>query len=266
MKPIVAIFICCGALSGYGQWVVYDPAVNTQQILGQAQNIAKYVQMIDNQIEQINKLTSQLEELQKYNEAFGDPAKLLDIAGVNGLIRDLRKTEVGQTIEQVQNIAKGVDALVYDANGLYHKIGKTFQTPSGTEIEREEQIYRDNAAIQRATQNYTNVVDDVRERRQLLKENIATTTEKLQSATTASEVQKLTGVLISLNSELAATDKEIDHALSVSVIQQAENQNNAEKQNKARIEEQKAEFTESLKNYKQTFRPFTEPAIFPKDK
>jgi hypothetical protein len=34
-------------------------------------------------------------------------------------------------------------------------------------------------------------------------------------------VQKLTGILIGLNAELAATDKELDHAASVNVVQNA---------------------------------------------
>jgi hypothetical protein len=266
MKAILIIGSLLLTASARGQWVVYDPAVHTQQILNQAQNLAKYVEMINNQIQQINTLTSQLQELEKYNEAFGNPAKLLDITGVNGLVRDLRKTELGQTIEQVQQIAKGIDALTYDANGLYHNVGKTFKTPSGTEVPREEKIYRDNAAIQRSTQNYTNVFDDVRVRRRALKEQIAATTEKLQGATTDAEVQKLTGVLIGLNSALVATDKEVDQALSLTVVQEAENRNDTEKQLKARGEEQKAEFSETLRNYRQTFQPMTAPPIFPEGK
>lgn len=261
---ITALFFMTAAAKA--QWVVYDPAVHTQQILDQAQNIAKYVEMVNNQIQQLNALTSQLQELQRYNEAFGNPAKLLNITGVNGLVRDLRKTELGQTIEQVRRIAEGADALTYDGNGLYHSVGKTFKTPSGAEVEREEKIYRDNAAIQRTTENYTNVFDDVRERRRALKDEIATTTEKLQGATTDAEVQKLTGVLVGLHAALAATDKEVDQAVSLTVVQEAENRNDTEKQLKARGEEQKAEFSETLRNYRQTFQPMTAPPLFPEDK
>src|SRR5687768_12689966 len=145
MKAILAI-IPVGILiasTARAQWVVYDPTAHTQQIMDQAQNLAKYVEMINNQIEQISTLTSQLQELEKYNEAFGNPAKLLDITGVSGLVRDLKKTEVGQSIQQIHKIAQGVDALTYNANGLYHSVGTTFKTPSGAEIAREEKIYRD---------------------------------------------------------------------------------------------------------------------------
>jgi uncharacterized phage infection (PIP) family protein YhgE len=268
MKRI--FLLIAGALvsqaTAIAQWVVYDPTVHSQQIVDQAQNIAKYVEMINNQIEQINTLTSQLQELQNYNKAFGDPAKLLDISGVKGLVRELRKGELGQSIGHVQQMARGFDAMTHNANGLYHSIGTSFRTPSGETIAREEKIYRDNAAIHRSTQNYTNVFNDVRERRRALKDEIASTTEKLQSAATASEVEKLTGVLVGLNAALAATDKEIDQALSLAIVQEAENRNNVEKQAKARGEEQKAEFTESLKNYHQTFRAVSQPAFFPEEK
>jgi uridine kinase len=106
----------------------------------------------------------------------------------------------------------------------------------------------------------------VRERRTALKDQIAATTQKLQSATTASEVQKLTGVLIGLNGALAATDKELDYALSLSIVQEVENRNDTERQIKARTEEQKAEFTETLDNYRTTFRPLTEVSRFPEDR
>lgn len=264
MKAIAIIVLSsllCGA-SAHAQWVVYDPAVHTQQIIDQVQNIAKYIEMINNQVQQIQMLTSQLEELERYNEAFGNPASLLNIAGVNGLTFDLRRTEVGLTIEQVRHVTKGSEAFTYDGSGIYSSIGKTFKTPSGTEIEREPKIYRDNAAIQRTTQNYAKVFDEVRERRRTLKNEIAATTEKLQSARTDAEVQKLTGVLVGLNAALAATDEEIDQALGLTVVQQAENQNNTDRQTKARAEEQRAEFSESLKNFRGTFRPATEPAIF----
>jgi hypothetical protein len=38
------------AATARAQWVVYDPTVHAQQILDQAQNIAKYVEMVNNQI------------------------------------------------------------------------------------------------------------------------------------------------------------------------------------------------------------------------
>jgi hypothetical protein len=248
------------------QWVVYDPTVHTQQILDQVEDLAKYVEMINNQVEQIQRLNSQLQELQQYNKAFGDPAQILNITGVGGLVRDLQKTPVGKTITDLERIVDGVEALTYDANGLYEKIGRTFTTPSGEEIERTVTDYKVFEAVNKATANYTNVTADVLQRRKALKDEIAATTQKLQSATTASEVQKLSGVLVGLNSALAATDKEVDQALALSLVQDIENRNDLEKQAKARREEQQAEMLETFGNYRKTFHLNTAPPLFPEAK
>jgi type IV secretion system protein TrbJ len=266
MKKAFAIIFLSSLLytiSARAQWVVYDPANTIQSVINTAQEIAKYIEMINNQVQQINALTSQLEELERYNDAFGNPASLLNITGANGLVQDLQKITVGKTITQVQDLAKGADALTYDARELYDKVGKTFTTPSGEEIPRDEDKYRPYAAINRATENYSNVLADVLQRRKTLKEQIAATTQRLQSATTDAEVQKLTGVLVGYNAALTATDKEIDQAATLALIQEAENRNDREKQARARAEEQQAEFNESFRNYGQTFRLSNEPPLFP---
>ncbi|MCI0537823.1 MAG: hypothetical protein L0Z50_21625 [Verrucomicrobiales bacterium] len=219
--------------------------------------------MVNNQVQQINRLQSQLEQLQQYNKVFGDPSRILSVVGVNGLVNALRHTPVGRTITELQRIADGTATLTYDGNGIYEQIGVTFKTPAGKDVEREAAEYKPYEAVNRTTQNYTNVTADVLARRPTLKEQIAVTTERLQAATTASEVQKLTGVLIGLNGALSATDKELDQAVSLSLIQDIENRNNAEKQIQARREEQKAEMLETFGNYRATFQLNTQPPVFP---
>src|ERR1035441_6287008 len=100
--------------SSRAQYIVYDPALHTQTIIDEAQNIAKYVMMIDNQVQQINTLTSQLQQLQQYNQVFGNPSHIRNLAGLTGLITDLQDTGVGQAVGQLENLAQGVDALQYD--------------------------------------------------------------------------------------------------------------------------------------------------------
>ena len=253
------------AFSARAQWIVYDPTVNIEQIISEAENIAQFVSMVDNQVQQIQQLTSQLEQLQQYNRAFGDPSQILNITGVSALTSDLTQTPLGQTISAVEQTSDGVAALTYNANGLYHQIGATFSTPSGNQIQRGTNNYKPYEAINTATANYINVTANVLQRRQALKDAIASTTEALQSATTASEVQKLTGVLIGQNAALAATDKEVDQAVAVSVVQDIENRNDAQKQAASDQEEQKAEVIEAFSNYRTNFQLNTQPPVFPTD-
>ena len=51
MKKLIAIIAAAHSLAfcARAQWIVYDPTMNVQQIVDEAENIAKYVTMIDNQ-------------------------------------------------------------------------------------------------------------------------------------------------------------------------------------------------------------------------
>jgi hypothetical protein len=85
--------------------------VNIQQILDQAQNIAKYIEMINNQVQQIQKLTDQLDEFKRYEDLFGDPKAVL-LATVKPLTDDLRKTELGQTLSTLEGTVNAGQALL----------------------------------------------------------------------------------------------------------------------------------------------------------
>jgi hypothetical protein len=265
MKRIVitiGVSLLCLA-SSHAQLIVYDAMSNIQNIINQVENYAEYVQMIENQVQQIQTLTSQLNELQHYNQRFGDPSKIIDLAGFTGLVTDLQDTGVGQAIGSLQSLSQGIDALKYDANGLYHNVGETFTTPDGKAVSRDQTSYRQFAAVNEMTKNFSDVYADVIARRQSLKQDIAATTAQLRTASTASEVQKLTGLLVGQNAALAATDKELDQALSLSMVQDAENRNDQQKQQQARTEEQQAEFTQSIQKYSNTVRLSAEPPAFP---
>ncbi|MGH7990837.1 MAG: DUF4141 domain-containing protein, partial [Limisphaerales bacterium] len=196
MKTFITVAIVSIAAVAQAQWVVYDPVSNVQQILNETENLAQYAEMIDNEIEQIQTMTSQLEQLQNYNTAFGNPASILNVTGASQVSGDLSKPVVGESLGTIQIDSQGAQAMTFSGNGIYHSIGTSFQTPSGNEVQREDDIYRDNAAVQNATENYTNVYADATQRRLTLRTQIAATVQKLQNATTASEVQKLSGVLM----------------------------------------------------------------------
>lgn len=101
-RLIVLTLVTLGVtISARAQWIVYDPTMNMQQIMAQAQNIAKYIQMIQNQVQQIQTLTDQLNEFKHYESLFGDPKAVL-LTTVQPLVTDLRKTELGQTLTALE--------------------------------------------------------------------------------------------------------------------------------------------------------------------
>ena len=107
------------------------------------------------------------------------------------------------------------------------------------------------------------MADNAAQRRSTIKDEIAQTTEQLQNATTDAEVQKLHGVLTSLNGDLASTDDEVNQAASSAMVQDIQNRNDQQKQIQALTEQQNAEFAESVSNYTAKFQLLDAPTTFP---
>ena len=264
MKKLITIMAVALplAFSARAQWIVYDPTVNIEQIVSQAEDIAKYVQMIENQVQQIQTLGDQLSEFKNYESLFGNPSQVT-LSMVPTLNADLQSLEPGQNLENLVGNADGNYALTYNDSGLYATVGSSFQTPGGQTIQRPADQYKPFAAINRTADNYVAVADDAAKRRATIKDQIAQTTEQLQNATTDAEVQKLHGVLTSLNADLASTDDEVNQAATSAMVQDIQNRNDQQKQIQALTEQQNAEFEESVSNYAAKFQLLNAPTVFP---
>jgi hypothetical protein len=264
MKKLIALTIAgCGlTASARAQWVVYDPANTIQSIINTAQEIAQFVNVINNQVQQIQQLTEQVETLHHYVDLFGDPSKFAP-ASITALTTDLKKAELGETLTDLQATADAATAMAYTGAGLFHAVGEKFTTPNGTTVQRREEPYRPIAAVQQTTGNYLDVSKDVAARRVALKAEIARTTDALKTAQTDADVQKLTGVLVGLSAALDSTDHEISQATASALVQDIANRADDKRQVEAKKEQQHAEFTEAVDKYGKTFRLFSAPVAFP---
>jgi hypothetical protein len=265
MKKLVTLtlFSLAAVLPSRAQWIVYDPSVHTQTILNGVQEIAKFVEVINNQVQQIQTLTDQLNEFKHYESLFGDP-KAVVVTTIAPLVNDLRRTELGASLDAIMSAADGAEALAYNANGLYHSVGDTFRTPKGKVVPRDPEQYRQFASINATTANYQSVSTNSAARRVELKEQIAATVTALKNATTDAEVQKLSAVLTGLTASLQSTEQETSEALATAMVQDIENRNDDRKQALALREQQSAAFSEALDNYGKTFRLLDAPTTFPK--
>ena len=264
MKRIIAATLIALplAFSARAQWIVYDPVSNIQQILDEAENIAEYVDMVDNQVQQIETLDNQLSEFKNYESLFGNPSQVV-LSMVPNLDSDLQSLEPIQNLGSLVANASGNTALTFNDSGIYATVGVSFQTPRGQTIQRPANQYEPFAAIINTASNYVSVADNAAQRRATIKDEIAQTTQQLQNATTDAEVQKLHGVLTSLNGDLASTDDEVNQAASAAMVQDIQNRNDQQKQIVALTEQQNAEFEESVSNYSAKFQLLDAPTVFP---
>ena len=227
-------------LSAHAQFIVNDPVAVAQSAVQHAIELGQYVEMVSNQVEQINLLTSQLSEVTAYVEAFGDPSSLLSITGADQIIGQLRLPSSGQLLGDLQRASSGATSLTNTSGGLFRPIESI--DISGVQIPRHEELYRKYGALEDTESNYRTVHEESADRIKTLKENISETTRALQSATTDAEVQKLQGTLASQNAQLAALQGDVQNAATQVLVQNVLNRNDEEKQEEARREENAAEW------------------------
>ena len=115
-----AIFLALPAARA--QLIVEDVLSIAQDAVNQVVDLAKYVEMVNNQVQQINTMTQELQQTVAYVKAFGDPAQLLEITGVNELMSELDLSGIDQTLGEIQQTASGIQSLKNNATGLYQSI------------------------------------------------------------------------------------------------------------------------------------------------
>ena len=250
MKKLALIIAASFALAhrqARAQLIVEDIASIAQDAVNQVVDLAKYVEMVSNQVEQINTMTQELQQTVAYVKAFGDPATLLEITGVNELMSELDLSGVGQTLGELRRTASGIQSLRNNANGLYQSI--TDLSFSGIDVPRVADIYKPFAALENASANYSLVYDDVMQRRQVLKGQMVGTIDALQSASTDAETQKLQGVVTAQAAQLQTLDQEIVNATSQTIVQDISNRNDEQKRQQARDEAIAADRHDAMKKF-----------------
>ena len=236
-KPtlITLIAFACALHSARAQLIVEDVVHIAQDAMNQVVDLAKYAEMVSNQVKQITTMTQELQQTVAYVKAFGDPSKLLNITGANELVSGLQQSGVGQTLGSLRQSASGIESLKNNASGLYPSITDT--SLSGIQVSRATDIYKPFGALENASSNFTAVYDDAMQRRKALKGQMAATMDQLQSATTDAETQKLQAVLTGQSAQLQSIDHEIAAAASQTAVQDITNRNDGQKQQKAQNEE-----------------------------
>lgn len=252
------LFILCTVLGfmpciSHAQLVVEDVAHIAQDAANQVVDLAKYAQMVENQVKQIDTMTQELNQVTSYVKAFGDPSQLLNVTGANQLVSGLKQSGVGQSLTSLQQTASGIQSLSNDVNGLYRSITNT--SLSGITVSHVTDNYKPFSAVEKAASNYTSVESDVTQRRNALKSQIADTVNQLQSATTDAETQKLHGVLTGQSAQLQALNQEISQAAAQTVVQDISNRNDRQKQQQSQGEEIAGDRQDAFTKYGSMMQP-----------
>ena len=208
-----------------------DPTSNITQTLNHVEDLAKYVDMVNNQVQQIDKATQTLTQLTNYVKIVGDPSQIVNVTGVSSAVTELKNTGVSQPMSTLASLSNGGSALQNNGGGLYVAVSQYHSV--GQHRRAHDDLYRRYDAVDRTVSNFQAVQSDTLSRIQALRTAMKQTLNQLDAATRRSEIDKLHGVLVAQASALNDLHAEQAAAAQQATVQHLQNDNNAQMKRQA---------------------------------
>lgn len=244
MKRVLLLLALPGLLTAQGALPVIDVSV-----LGKL-------------IEDVRIATEQLEQVTTLVDRMGNPADVR-LDGVRDLLRSINQMGVGVPLDELQEMASGLEGVLYEAHGLYRALGEVVTTADGAAFPRMTEAYRKYNATTRARVALEEVMDDTDQRRQAVRDQMFLTVVQVRAAETQAEVAKLHAILTAQAAELAAIDRERDAAQARVMAQRTENETDAARQDWARLEERMVDFRTASGQLSRFLTPDPSPVRIP---
>jgi septal ring factor EnvC (AmiA/AmiB activator) len=245
---LVLIFIVSGSYRAHAMISVYD-AINTvenviQQVVDRvvqaaqhAEDMARYVQMIENQTQQIAQMTTMISQNVQTLERLGNPQTYINMLSLNTILADIQRTMngVGTTVAGFQQTANGFMALKYTANGLYQDLSQ-LKDQFGNPIQFQSNNFTRFAMIQNMYQSFNTEMTQANQALASLLQQKQQILQQLNSASSLIETEKLKSQLQAVEANINNATARLNMYSQKIMVQHAANQNDA-----ARVQEAQRE-------------------------
>jgi hypothetical protein len=205
IKRVVRVLILLWSVGSAGRasTVVHDPihtVLNVaQQLYGQirqeaqhAEDITKYTTMIQKQLEQINQLTSLVNQDVEQLRRFGNPDTYVNMLGLDELFEEVNKvkTGVGKTVADFTETANGIAALKNTGQGLYQDLS-ALPDKFGQKVQYQAGSFKKFGMVQDMNDDYNTQLAAVNQSFKRLEEEVRNTTQQIDTAGSLVETEKL---------------------------------------------------------------------------
>lgn len=234
--------------------------------------VTDYAHIASNQIHQARDLVEQLlqeanQQLQisqqdDYLNRFGDPAETIGDAQLDVVLKSLNRIVPHQELQAaVDQITEGT-AFELEVPAIYNPIVRPITSLGEVIAQRDGNDFKPEVASRMGFEQYRLVRRELLVRKQDLLGALAATTHDLQNATTASELQRLTAIALSLQTQLTSLDNDLNFAVEDVKARALENQNEASLRSKAQIQQDRAVLNDGSRRDQGFYRLLTKPTLF----
>jgi hypothetical protein len=224
-------------LGGRATEVVHDPVHTTlnilQQTIGQikdatyhSQDMARYTEMINKQIQQIRELTTMVNQNVEELRRIGSPDTYTNMLGLNELFREVNQISsgVGQTIDNFRATANGVAALKETGQGLYQDLS-SLPDKFDKKVQFDTDSFKKFGVVQDMYGAYNNEMNLANRSISRLQNEKEDTLRQLNAAGSLVETQKWKGKLEAIQGTIDNIAARVNAAGQKILVQEAVNRN-----------------------------------------
>ena len=246
---LVLIFVGFGSSSAHAMISVYDAIQTTENVVQQvvdrvvqaaqhAEDLAKYVQMLENQTQQIAQLTNMISQNAQTLERLGNPATYVNMLSLNTILADIQRTMngVGTTVAGFQQTANGFMALKNTANGLYQDLSQ-LKDQFGNPIQFQSNNFTKFGMVQNMYQSFNTEMTQANQALAGLLQQKQQILQQLNSASSLIETEKLKSQLQAVEANINNATARLNMYSQKIVVQHAANQNDAARMQEAQREQ-----------------------------
>lgn len=262
LKFIILSFLLFSvAPSSAGVVPVQDISLIKTNLWTAKRDLAEQIFQGKRQLEQLQGLYSQIKQAETHLKRLGDPRKVT-LETLKDALRFLQGVNLSRTYEDLVKDLQGDELFARSGSPVTTEVERSIRIDGQEVAETDTSVFRSEVASHRANEHYREVRDAALAERPRIKAEMNRTLQQLQSASTTSEIQKLNIVTRSLESQLAANDREIGFATSGVVATYLRNQNEKEIAAKLLVQRQRAALRYSTAKDLKLYEISSEPIPF----
>jgi hypothetical protein len=256
VKSLILIAFCALLCSTSEAYTVHDPIHTVlnilQQVIGQvrqqlqhAENIAKYTEMIQKQMQQIRQLTTMIDQNVEQLRRIGDPNTYVNMLGLDSLFNEMSriKNGVGTTVVEFQRTADGIAAMKYTANGLYLDIS-SLPDRFGNIVQYDANSFKSFGVVQQMYSSFNTELEQANQSLATLYQEKQNTLQQLNSAGSLIEVEKYKAKLQAIQTSIDNVSARMNMAAQKVLVQHAANQNDQARMQQAALQQRLQEAAE----------------------
>lgn len=199
-------------------------------------NLRNAVRDFGEQVLQEENQQTMISQVDEYLEILGDPSKV-NLDQIEEILSFLNNLGISLKSEDVIRDLDESEIHRQRPGSVYQPVAKDIIVDGKKVGEIDSSVFRGEVAMGRSIEHYRSVRSVVLDERAAIEKEIAEALIRVERAETASEVQKLSVLITSLEAKLGATDREISMASDELVSRWAELQ--LEEKTKAKAKQQR---------------------------